>query len=636
MNRFAIQKLAGLTVLYVLIIVGIFALQFRNQSIFSRNFSQLRLTLTENKEKDNKEQAFDDSFLVEYKGISIFADENNKLVLKNGSNSTELQFINWKQIDDDSFELNFSHNVTLYCNLSGEDRNCMNISANLPAASTLLLPYKFSRSYTITDFSQEKYTLKSSNTHTTLSAPKIEEKTIELTSRNNQLSYLNIKRVKQFQYITVLDNPMAKADVYEENVYKIKNFAMNQFEANLENISENSANAYMAEMTEKNKYLEAIVKIPESYKTGSRRTFLSAPYLNNLVAMNASLVMQIENLDYKLDFSLEKQNLSFYETEDPASFILISPEAKADKILKLPASLPAFEPSVNQAAGILNTYVGISKVNPEKAQLLEPVLDACFACLEKASSLDKNILYISSNGERMDQIESMHIGKVLIDYGKLTHNSTALAAGYKFINDRIPAQEELDINFVSNIYSILQKDSTYIPHIQLVNANPQKPVWAWTVAQSIDYSVDQENTITITTKFPQGASHYMILNNIEPFKSIEIYGMKFRTDPRFETYNSSGYVYNASTKTLFLKYRHKSEVEVVRLFYNEIVEKPQEEIQTESTQASASPNADESAKVEESKEELAENPVQAPVEEKTNEKNGTKNSSNKKKKAGRK
>ena len=43
--------------------------------------------------------------------------------------------------------------------------------------------------------------------------------------------------------------------------------------------------------------------------------------------------------------------------------------------------------------------------------------------------------------------------------------------------------------------------------------------------------------------------------------------MAFRTDPRFETYNSSGYVYKKSSETLLLKSRHKSQVEKVRLVY---------------------------------------------------------------------
>ena len=43
--------------------------------------------------------------------------------------------------------------------------------------------------------------------------------------------------------------------------------------------------------------------------------------------------------------------------------------------------------------------------------------------------------------------------------------------------------------------------------------------------------------------------------------------MSFRTDPRFETYNSSGYVYKKSTETLLLKSRHKSQLEKIRLVY---------------------------------------------------------------------
>ena len=94
-------------------------------------------------------------------------------------------------------------------------------------------------------------------------------------------------------------------------------------------------------------------------------------------------------------------------------------------------------------------------------------------------------------------------------------------------------------------------------------------MWAWTSAKAISTTTDAEGTITIQTSFPAGYTHYMIINNVEPFKSIEIYDMLFRTDPRFESYNSSGYVYDAETKTLFLKYRHKTYTEKVRLFYKE-------------------------------------------------------------------
>ena len=60
-----------------------------------------------------------------------------------------------------------------------------------------------------------------------------------------------------------------------------------------------------------------------------------------------------------------------------------------------------------------------------------------------------------------------------------------------------------------------------------------------------------------------------MLNGIPNFHGkIEIQSQMFRTDPRFETYNSSGYVYQNSSRSLFIKSRHKSKMELIRLFYD--------------------------------------------------------------------
>ena len=56
--------------------------------------------------------------------------------------------------------------------------------------------------------------------------------------------------------------------------------------------------------------------------------------------------------------------------------------------------------------------------------------------------------------------------------------------------------------------------------------------------------------------------------------------MAFRTDPRFETYNSSGYVYKKTTETLLLKSRHKTEFEKVRLVYREAKPAPAPVVET--------------------------------------------------------
>ena len=60
------------------------------------------------------------------------------------------------------------------------------------------------------------------------------------------------------------------------------------------------------------------------------------------------------------------------------------------------------------------------------------------------------------------------------------------------------------------------------------------------------------------------------LKGIPAFQQIFIYDMAFRTDPRFETYNSSGYVYKSDSQTLLLKSRHKSENENIRMSYTPV------------------------------------------------------------------
>ena len=224
------------------------------------------------------------------------------------------------------------------------------------------------------------------------------------------------------------------------------------------------------------------------------------------------------------------------------------------------------------------------------ADILLPVLDKSLEVVESACYTENDMLFITSSNEKLDNLQSIRIGKTLVDYGSVTKNTTVQAGGYMLINSQIPTVETLDLRTTGEIYAILEEDSTFYPHMDFVNKENGTTTWAWTVAQSISYSKDEEGTITLATKFPQGATHYMILNNIEPFKSIEIYGMKFRTDPRFETYNSSGYVYNARTKTLFLKYRHKSETEIVKLIYKEeVVPEQTETTETTSETTGVSP-----------------------------------------------
>jgi len=116
------------------------------------------------------------------------------------------------------------------------------------------------------------------------------------------------------------------------------------------------------------------------------------------------------------------------------------------------------------------------------------------------------------------------------------------------------------------VYPALVAGNSWYPHALSLAEQAGPGVWAWTSAESVKITRQSENVMKITTRFPQGETHYMVLRGIKPFYRISIYGLDFRTDPRFESYNSSGYVYNEQTGTLYLKMRHKAEYEDVIIY----------------------------------------------------------------------
>ena len=76
-----------------------------------------------------------------------------------------------------------------------------------------------------------------------------------------------------------------------------------------------------------------------------------------------------------------------------------------------------------------------------------------------------------------------------------------------------------------------------------------------------------------------------------------MYGIPFRSDARFEMYNSSGYAYNANSRILYVKMRHRSEYETIRLSLGTAPQasasaQPEQAGAASNTNAVADPSAD--------------------------------------------
>jgi hypothetical protein len=91
-------------------------------------------------------------------------------------------------------------------------------------------------------------------------------------------------------------------------------------------------------------------------------------------------------------------------------------------------------------------------------------------------------------------------------------------------------------------------------------------IWAWTAASAVNAAQDG-NVLDISVSFPMGETHHMMIRGVRPFTKIQLYNIDYRTDPQFERYDSSGWVYSSQDQILVLKMKHRAAVEHIRIFY---------------------------------------------------------------------
>ncbi len=146
--------------------------------------------------------------------------------------------------------------------------------------------------------------------------------------------------------------------------------------------------------------------------------------------------------------------------------------------------------------------------------------------------------------------------KLAADDGSLPASVTVAGTAAVRSQDTLPA---------AAVYEIVG-DSPYYPHAVSFYKTLGPGSWAWTSAPGIALESTPEKTV-FSIDWPVGASHYLVLYGVKPFTKIQLYGLDYNMDSSFENYNASGYFYKRAAGAMYLKMRHKTRTEDIRLFY---------------------------------------------------------------------
>ena len=575
MNFRILKKALGLLIVDIVIIIGIFVLQFRTDSTIIKKIGNLQITL-EALDQQEGVITYKNKARISYNGINFFFDEQNPASVKKDGTDSVVELKSVVQTEELSITLNFSENVKVTFELASADpSSSLAILTDLPdGISDFSMPYSYSSNMSVQKVEKDSIVFGGKRNAWELSGHSVRAGYFDFTPRNYLATYSIYDANQKFTFDDIINEPIANAAEFNKTVAQLKRNLISTFEANNveTNITEQVAVSYVAAQAETGNFTRAVEMVPDSIKKSRQRTYLSAPYFNTLEDMNVNLEKAMKDYERRIADSADKGSFDLFTVHKIADFIYLNQQQSfVTKLLNKAASADPETLTIAQISGMLQVYADLMQLSPSYAALLEPVLEPGIERITDACKFEGNILTISENDTFLSVNQAVETGIALLRYGKATDNETCEKAGYAIVNSYLSESSSFDLRTLSNLYPVVAFDNPFYPHFEKIDEKDDKVVWAWTCAKSIKLarSVEEYN---FTIDFPEGDTHYVILKGIPVFNLIYIYDMSFRTDPRFETYNSSGYVYKKPSETLLLKSRHKTEFEKVRLVYQE--EKP--------------------------------------------------------------
>ncbi len=577
MNFRILKKALGLLIVDIVIIIGIFVLQFRTDSTIIKKIGNLQITL-EALDQQEGVITYKNKARISYNGINFFFDEQNPASVKKDSTDSVVELKSVVQTEELSITLNFSENVKVTFEIASADpSSSLAIITDLPdGISDFSMPYSYSSNMSVQKVEKDSIVFGGKRNAWELSGHSVRAGYFDFTPRNYLATYSIYDANQKFTFDDIVNEPIANAAEFNKTVAQLKRNLISTFEANNveTNITEQVAVSYVAAQAETGNFTRAVEMVPDSIKKSRQRTYLSAPYFNTLEDMNVNLEKAMKDYERRIADSADKGSFDLFTVHKIADFIYLNQQQSfVTKLLNKAASADPETLTIAQISGMLQVYADLMQLSPSYAALLEPVLEPGIERITDACKFEGNILTISENDTFLSVNQAVETGIALLRYGKATDNETCEKAGYAIVNSYLSESSSFDLRTLSNLYPVVAFDNPFYPHFEKIDEKDDKVVWAWTCAKSIKLarSVEEYN---FTIDFPEGDTHYVILKGIPVFNLIYIYDMSFRTDPRFETYNSSGYVYKRPSETLLLKSRHKTEYEKVRLVYQEAKPEP--------------------------------------------------------------
>ena len=445
----------------IFIIIGIFVLQFRTDSTIIEKIGGLQVTL-EKQENPENDVFLKNNMVVTYNGLNFFSDDQNSIkMLPAGKSKTQnLTLKNWAKRDDKGISLYFSDDVTLMFDLGDDEENApLTVGISMPAeVETVFVPFNFAYNMKVQKDDGNRVVLNGKKNSWNFSTNQVEKGYIKFNGSEYTAHYALYTEEKKFSFDTITELALADETMYKNTVSTLTNNLISSFKNVISenNFTEASAVAYVAAMGEKGRYQQAVEEIPSSYKKSNSRTYVSAPFFNNLSKMNATLEKELASNEIDFTNALTSNSVDVFTKDNVAAKLIISSnKTGTTELLKQAAAVDVEACTLAQVNGLLKTYVELKEYKSDYATLLAPVVEKCIEKITAACEYDGSILTLKENNQFLSVIQAVDIGVTLLRYGDISSQSVYQKAGRIIVNSYLAEGSAFDLRTLTTIYPLL-------------------------------------------------------------------------------------------------------------------------------------------------------------------------------------
>jgi hemin uptake protein HemP len=346
--------------------------------------------------------------------------------------------------------------------------------------------------------------------------------------------------------------------------------------------------AYSGEALRRGTYKAAVAAVSPDFLAGPRRTYESSVFLGGMDRALRSFTAAEREKTGRITRMINEKSLDFLKENHVFDFLTVRGYANmVNNGLGLIREMDPAALKMELIPGIFEGYIDFRQLRIQGDNPFERLINqACFLVSEEIlRDTEKDLVLVSHNG-RIDTELNFRLGKALWAWAESAGNADWTALGRSIMlsvlalrdnTGAAPAFLELAENgamteaaggariSAAKIYRILNPGE-YYPHA--ANLGPaSNGVWVWTASPLVS-AVQEEGALNISVSFPINEIHYVMIRGVRPFGKIQLYSIDYRTDPQFERYDSSGWVYNAQDQILVLKMKHRQTVEHIKIIYD--------------------------------------------------------------------